>query len=60
LPGTVLIGRDGRVAKIISGVVDQAGLRKEIQALLAVAKTSDVPKESAVTERRKEVSAVPS
>jgi len=54
LPGTVVIGRDGRVAKIISGVVDQVGLRKEIEALLAVAtaKTS--------TARTNEVSAVPS
>ena len=60
LPGTVVIGRDGRVAKIISGVVDQARLRKEIEALLAVARTSEVRRESAVSERGKEVSAVPS
>lgn len=56
LPGTVVIGRDGRVTKIISGVVDQVVLRKEIQALLAVAtaETKEGP------ERRNEVSAVPS
>jgi len=37
LPGTIVIGRDGRVAKIISGVVNQVVLRKEIETLLAVA-----------------------
>lgn len=55
LPGTVLIGRDGRVKKVISGVVDQAGLRKEIEALLAVPVAKN-----AVSERKAEVSAVPS
>lgn len=53
LPGTVVIGRDGRAVKIISGVVDQAVLRKEIEALLAVAIAP-------TTERKVEVSAVPS
>jgi thiol-disulfide isomerase/thioredoxin len=37
LPGTVLIGRDGRVTKVISGVVDPAALKKDIEALLAIA-----------------------
>jgi peroxiredoxin len=36
LPGTVVIGRDGRVKKVKSGVIDQSVLRKEIRALLAV------------------------
>lgn len=54
LPGTVVIGRDGRVAKIISGVVDQVVLRKNIEALLAVAATDITRKE------KNEVSAVPS
>lgn len=54
LPGTVVIGRDGRVVKIISGVVDQVVLRKQIEALLAVATTKTSP------ARTKEVSAVPS
>jgi len=57
LPGTVVIGRDGRVKKVISGVIDQALLRKQIEALLDVpiAKTN-----VAVSERKAEVSAVPS
>ena len=54
LPGTVVIGRDGRIVKIISGVVDQVVLRKQIETLLAVATSSNV----AVSERA--VSAVPS
>ena len=57
LPGTVLIGRDGRVKKVISGVVDQNGLRKEIEAILAVSVAKTVV---AASERKAEVSAVPS
>ena len=53
LPGTIVIGRDGRVAKIISGVVDQVVLRKEIETLLAVAAAK-------TTTTKNEVSAVPS
>lgn len=58
LPGTVVIGRDGRVAKIISGVIDPAGLRKQIEALLAVATTKTT--DDRTTQRKAEVSAVPS
>lgn len=54
LPGTVVIGRDGHVVKTISGVVDQAVLRKQIEALLAVATTNTAG------TRKAEVSAVPS
>jgi len=57
LPGTVIVGRDGKVAKVISGVVDQALLRKEIEKLLAVAAINPTRKETA---RKAEVSAVPS
>lgn len=37
LPGTVIIGRDGRIAKIISGIVNQADLKKQIDSMLASA-----------------------
>jgi thiol-disulfide isomerase/thioredoxin len=62
LPGTVVIGRDGRVARIISGVVDQAVLRKEVERLLAVAtkNTDRTESDAAVAKRKSEVSAVPS
>ena len=55
LPGTVVIGRDGRVVKTISGVIDPVALRKQIQALLEVATTASTEKVA-----RREVSAVPS
>lgn len=48
LPGTVIIGRDGRIAKVISGIVNQAELKKQIDAMLAVAE------KGAAAERKKE------
>jgi len=48
LPGTVVIGRDGRIAKVISGVVNQAELRKQIDSMLASAE------KTAAKERRQE------
>lgn len=61
LPGTVVIDRNGKVARIISGVVDQAALRKQIETLLAVASNSTLPqKRVAASERKPEVSTVPS
>lgn len=66
LPGTIVIGKDGRVAKVISGVVDQADLRKQIDALLAspVTALTESPnrtEKSAKKESRvSEVSSVPS
>lgn len=61
LPGTVVIDRNGRIVKIISGVVDQAALRKEIQDLLAVASNNTLTEKSDTPKERKpEVSAVPS
>ena len=56
LPGTVVIDRDGKIVKIISGVVDPAMLRKEIQSLLSTASAST----GAANQRKTEVSAVPS
>jgi thiol-disulfide isomerase/thioredoxin len=48
LPGTVIIGRDGRIVKVISGIVNQADLKKQIDAMLASAE------KSATVERKKE------
>lgn len=55
LPGTVVIGRDGRIAKVISGVVNQADLKKQIDAMLIAAE-----KTTAATERKegREVAAI--
>jgi thiol-disulfide isomerase/thioredoxin len=46
LPGTVVIGRDGRIVRVISGVVNLADLKKQIEAVLAPAG------ETAAAERR--------
>ena len=48
LPGTIVIGRDGRIARVISGVINQADLKKQIDALLASAE------KTAANERREE------
>lgn len=64
LPGTVVIGKDGRVAKVISGVVNQADLKKHIEALLAstapVSESSRGVEVASPIRRENEVSAVPS
>jgi peroxiredoxin len=48
LPGTVIVGRDGKVVKVISGIVNQADLKKQIDAMLATAE------KSVETERRQQ------
>lgn len=53
LPGTVVIGKDGRIAKVISGVINQADLKKQIDAMLA----SNVATMGGPTEARKEIAA---
>ena len=65
LPGTVVIGRDGRVAKVISGVVNQADLKKQIDAMLAsaertAAKERKQQREQIAKQTAGEVSSVPS
>lgn len=65
LPGTVVIGRDGRVARVISGVVNPADLKKQIEAMLATAEKAEAieqKKTEVVAAKRKasEVSSVPS
>ena len=51
LPGTVIIDRDGRIVKIISGIVNQADLKKQIDQMIASAETK--AKQEA-RERRRE------
>lgn len=63
LPGTVIIGKDGRVARVISGVVNQADLKKQIDVMLTSAMAGESKKGSEVTlakRRPGEVSSVPS
>ena len=66
LPGTVVIGKDGRIAKAISGVVNQADLKKQIDAMLSssvatISASREVGKDiPGTTKRPAEVSSVPS
>jgi thiol-disulfide isomerase/thioredoxin len=67
LPGTVVIGKDGTLAKVISGVVNQSELKKQIDQMLASAEKVAVREgkqqrlQVAVTKQKSsEVSSVPS
>ena len=60
LPGTVVIDRQGRIAKIISGVVDHAMLRKEIELLLSVASKETAADARVAKAKKPEASTVPS
>jgi thiol-disulfide isomerase/thioredoxin len=40
LPGTVVIGRDGKIVKIISGIVKLPDLKKQIDSMLAAAEAA--------------------
>jgi len=65
LPGTVLIGRDGRIMKVISGIVNQADLKKQIDTMLAFAEKMAAMdrkqvREKIAKQRPSEVSSVPS
>lgn len=54
LPGTVIIDKDGRVARVISGVINRADLKKQLDSMLATAERASLK------PTRTEVSAVPS
>src|SRR6185369_7267651 len=59
LPGTVIIDSEGRIAKVISGVINQADLKKQIESMLASAeKAAGSARKQNV--QKEEVSSVPS
>jgi len=60
LPGTVIIGRDGKIAKVISGIVNQADLKKQIDSMLAIAENNAPKPETIAKEKPKKSSSVPS
>ena len=68
LPGTVIIGRDGKIAKVISGIVNQADLKKQIDAMLAAAEKTGAGERkkereqqaASVKQKPSEASSVPS
>lgn len=64
LPGTVVIDKTGKIVKVISGVVNVADLKKQIDAMLSIAegtveKTEPVARNEA-KEKESKVSSVPS
>ena len=64
LPGTVVIDKNGKIVKVISGVVNVADLKKRINSMLqmaesAVVKSAPVPRKT-VKPKKTEVSSVPS
>ncbi len=61
LPATVIIDKDGKIFKTISGVVNQSDLRKDIEKLMQEAEKqakTDIKKQTKVSDA--EVSSVPS
>lgn len=67
LPGTVVIGRDGKIVRVISGVINPADLRKQIDRMLASAEKVSVQQRkeegetlTALKPKASEASTVPS
>ncbi len=64
LPGTVVIGRDGKIVKVISGVVKLPELKAQIDSMLAAAEAGreSEQREQTAADKRKpsEASSVPS
>lgn len=54
LPGTVIIGSDGKIAKVISGIVNQADLKREIDRMFASAEAT-AKAESKAEKKREQV-----
>ncbi len=64
LPGTVVIDKNGKIVKVISGVVNAADLKKQIDSMLQTAEKTVEKSEPAarkeVKPKKTEVSSVPS
>jgi thiol-disulfide isomerase/thioredoxin len=58
LPGTVVIDKSGKIVKVISGVVNVADLKKQIDSMLAVAESS-LEKTETVAANRENVKQKP-
>jgi thiol-disulfide isomerase/thioredoxin len=60
LPGTVVIGRDGKIAATFKGVVKLAELKKQMDAMLAAAGKESKGQIAAAKEKPSKASSVPS
>ena len=66
LPGTVVVDKNGQVSKVISGIINKADLKTQLDAILAAGEakvgteSSPVTPVAAAKKRSSEVSSVPS
>ena len=64
LPGTVVIDKTGKIVKVISGIVNQADLKKQIDSMLETAESnvekSDEIARQTIKEKPSKASSVPS
>ena len=64
LPGTVVIDKNGKIVKVISGIVNAADLKKQIDSMLQTAEKtvekSDSVAQKVIKPKKAEVSSVPS
>ena len=60
LPGTVVIGRDGKVIATFKGVIKLSDLKKQLDTLLAAAEKESGGHVAAVTDKPSKASSVPS
>ena len=60
LPGTVIIGRDGKIVTTFKGIIKLADLKKELDGLLAAAEEESKGRIAAAKEKPAKTSSVPS
>ena len=60
LPGTVIVGRDGRIVAGFKGVIKPEAVKKRLDQLLAAAESEAPRDQVAVTKKESKVSSVPS
>ena len=60
LPGTVIIGRDGKIVAIYKGIIKIGELKKQLDTLFAAAEKETKGQIAAVTEKPSKTSSVPS
>jgi thiol-disulfide isomerase/thioredoxin len=60
LPGTVVIGRDGKIIATYNGIINVARMRKQLETLLAAAEKQSRGQVASADERQPKASSVPS
>ncbi len=60
LPGTVVIDKNGKIVKVVSGIVNAADLKKQIDSMLETAESSVEKPAEKVKEKPSKASSVPS